>query len=414
LRLFLKTAERNIQRYLDLAIGDGGFGTEGDLYTNVSASLIIPFLHAYREVLGKDFISKSHAAWFLPNGVMRMVKQNNHVYVPPYGRHRIGAGGSLFANGLATLPEQFLAGVFWFFDHYFGFQGDGTFGVGKHTPHDAIYALVGYRENLERKNPAEVFGRILVDRQKGLFVFRNQWQNQDDFVSSIYLKRQPRVGGWSFPEVGSFRITGLGTNWAIAGPGDGKRESENLAVLPKAKAWETAQISSFFSKKDGSGIITLKMKDIVLPSREPPVRISSLRSFAVDYSGISGAPALFAIVDVFSGATSDQYFAEKNWIMHTEGKVTIEGQKFVIKNQSGASLKGIFVTPNQVEISYQKNEVGGAIIATGGDQFFVVMTVQKGDAPPLEIIGNSSLDARVDVGAQTIRFLNNRLVLAKF
>lgn len=414
LQLFLKTAERNIQRYLDLAIGDRGFGTEGDLYTSVSVSLMIPFLHAYREVLGEDLITESHAAWLLPNAVMRMVKQNNDVYIPAYGRHRAGAKGSLFANGLATLPEQFSPAVFWFFDDYFGLKGDRSFGVSEYSPHDAIYALVGYREEIERKNPAEVLGRILIDNQKGLYVFRNQWQNKDDFVSSIYLKQQPRVGGWSFPEVGSFKITGLGTNWAMAGIGDGKAENENIVNLPKAKPYETAQPLSFFSKEDGSGIITMKMNDIVIPKTEPPIGIASVRSFAVDYSGISGSPALFAIVDVFSGATSNEYFAEKNWIMHTEGKVTINGNKFTIKNEFGASLNGVFVTPNQVKISYQKSTVGGKIIATGGDEFFVVMTVQKGEAPPIKITGNYSLDSRVDVGKQTIHFINNRVVFDQF
>ena len=412
--LFLNTALRNIQRYLDLAIGDAGFGTEGDLYTRESAGSIIPFLHAYQEVLGQDLISESHAAWFLPNAVMRMVKQGDGVYIPPYGRHRVGAKGSLFAIGLATLPEQFLPAVFWFFDDYFGFPGNETFGVGKHTPHDAIYALVGYQEDTERKNPTEVLGKNLVDRQKGFYVFRNQWQSQDDFVSSIYLKQQPRVGGWSFPEVGSFRITGLGTNWAIAGIGDGKPESENIVNLPQAKPWETAQPISFFKSENGSGIITMKTKEISIPKSNPPLAISNLRSFAVDYSKSSGVPALFAIVDIFSGANSHQYFQAKNWTMHTEGQVTIEGRKFTIKNQSGETLQGIFVTPKEVKITVEKNKQGNTIIATGGDQFFVVMTIQKKNAPPIKITGDFNLDSRVDVGNQTIRFLNNRLVLEQF
>ncbi len=412
--LYLKTAQRNIQRYLALAIGERGFGTEGDSYTRDSMLLILPFLQAYRNVLGQDYVTGSSAEWILPHYVMRIVEQDGKIYLPPYGRHRYGPTGSFFALGLSTTSERFLPAVLWFFDRHFGWEGDRSFGIGQDTPHDAIYALVGYREDTPRQNPAAILDKVLVDEQKGFFVFRNQWQDEHDVVASIYLKRQPRVGGWSFPEVGSFRITGLGTNWAMAGPGDGKPESENIVHLAEAKAWETAQIVSSFFNQNGSGVITMKMNDIVVPKTEPPVRISSLRSFAVDYSGASGTPALFAVVDRFSGATSQEHLVNNNWIMHTTGNVTIEGRKFMIKNQSGATLQGIFVTPEEVNISYQKNEQGGKIIANGGEQFFVVMTIQKGKAPALKIYGNSSLDARVDVGGQTLRFINNRLVLEQF
>lgn len=67
-----------------------------------------------------------------------------------------------------------------------------------------------------------------------------------------------------------------------------------------------------------------------------------------------------------------------------------------------------------MKISSQKIEKITKIIAIGGDEFFVVMTIQKGTAPPITIQGNSSLDARVDVGNQTIRFFYNRLVLEQF
>lgn len=413
LQIFLKTAERKVERYLDLAVGDGGFNTEGDGYARESARMIFPFLHAYQQVLGKDLITESHAAQILPNAVMRMVKQNDQAYIPFYGRHRNAVDNSIFANGLYTTKEEYLPAVLWFFDNYFGVNGDGSFGVGKYSPHDAIYALMGYRDDIVRQNPAEIFTHNFVDQQKGLFVFRNQWQDENDFVTSIYLKLQAKLGGWSFPEVSSFKITGFGTNWATAGVRDGKQENENLVNLPNAQNWRTSEVLSFFQKEDGSGIVTFKLNDIIIPKTEPPIGIRALRSFAVDYSQKSGTPVLVAIADVFEGSTDNPYFAQKDWIMHTEGKVTIKNNQFTIDNGKGANLTGVFVTPNQVKITYEKTEIGGKITATGGNEFWVVMTIQKGESPPIKIRGKS-LDARVDVGKQTIRFINNRLVFEQF
>ncbi|MBE9129021.1 hypothetical protein IQ258_23440, partial [Coleofasciculus sp. LEGE 07081] len=225
----LKIAERNVKRYLTIGIGDRSFGSEGDHYTTEPWILsIIPFLQAYENVLGQDLVEGSNAAWFLPHYMMRMVGKSGEVSVPTYGRHRSSATGSLFAVGLGTVPERFLPGVMWFFNRHWGEDGDRSFGIG--LPHDAVFALAGYRDDVIPQNPVEVLNRVLVDEQKGFYAFRNRWQDENDFVASIYLKQDiPKGGHWSFPDAGSFRIWGLGGRWATAGEAsNGKQEDENV------------------------------------------------------------------------------------------------------------------------------------------------------------------------------------------
>ena len=406
----LKIAERNIKRYLTIGIGEHGFGTEGDHYTTEPWVLtVIPFIQAYRNVVGEDLVQGSSAEWFLPHYVMRMVGTDGQLSVPAYGRHRSGPDGSLFAVGLGIVPEQFLPGVMWFFNRHFGWGGDKSFGIQDYGPYQAAFALMGYRDDIAPKNPAKIFGRVLVDKQKGFFVFRNQWQDSDDFVASIYLKRQPLKGSWSFPDAGSFRIWGLGGHWATAGPSKVERENENIIIMPHTRAWNAAQPTFFQSFWDGSGVVSMRMDNIVKKKSNPTVAIASLRSFAVDYSGASGAPGLFVVVDKFTGAVDDEQFQDKTWVMHTKGDVSIEGQIFTIRSQEGATMQGTFVTPTGVQISYQPGEDGGTILATGGDQYFVVMTVQKGKAPDVKISG-TGLDAKVQVGGRTIAFRKDRIV----
>jgi hypothetical protein len=52
-------------------------------------------------------------------------------------------------------------------------------------------------------------------------------------------------------------------------------------------------------------------------------------------------------------------------------------------------------------------------LATGGNDFFVIMTVQQGQAPPVTISGRG-LDAMVRVGKQTVHFGSDRIFLGVF
>ncbi len=409
-RRLLKIAERNVKRYLTIGIGEHGFGSEGDHYTTEPWILtIIPFLQAYKNVMGKDLSQGSSAEWFLPHYIMRIVGKHGKLSLPTYGRHHSGPASSLFAVGLSSVLERFLPGVVWFFNYHLGWDGDRSFGI--ELPHEAAFALVGYRDNVAPINPADVFGRVLVDEQKGFYLFRNQWQDERDFVATIYLKRQPLGGSWSFPEAGSFRIWGLGGHWANALATDGKRQDENVVVVPNTSASADAQPTFFQAELNGSGVVSMRMNN-VYRDQNTAVGIRSLRSFAVDYSGASGAPGLFVVVDNFMGESRQADLGDRTWVMHSESEVNVEGKSFTIQAPSGATMKGTFVTPDGVQISFQKGKSGGTILATGGAQFFVVMTVQYGKAPEVEISGTGK-DTKVKVGGQSISFTQDRIVLAK-
>jgi hypothetical protein len=393
---YLPIAERNIKRYLNIALGDRAFGTEGDLYTRESIYAILPFIQAQKNVLGRDFVTGSSAEWILPHYAMRMVEKDGELYASSYGRHRIAPDGSLFALGLNIVPEKFLPGIIWMFDRYLTWNGDRSFGVEELLPHTAIYALTGYRHDIEAKNPAEVFGNTLIDEQKEFYVFRDRWQDKNDFVASIYLKRELLSASWSFPDLGSFRIWGLGQEWAKAGVSDGKRESENVVVFPDRESRGGELIYSQTSF-DGSGIVSLTYKNW-------------LRSFAIDYSASSGAPGLFVLVDEFIPQNNINDYKVKTWTMHTEGKVKVKGQTFTIFSPSGATMQGTVITPKGAAIAVKSSQAGNTIRITGIKQFFIVMTVQQGNAPKVNISGND-LDAKVTVGKQTISYQEGKIVL---
>nr|MDJ0510119.1 hypothetical protein [Crocosphaera sp.] len=256
---YMRIAERNIKRYLTTAIGDRGFGSEGDHYTTEPLILtVFPFLKAYSNVIGKDLVVGSSAQWILPHYIMRIIDDDNQLNINPYGRHRYYAGDALFSVGLVTVNQEFLPAISSIFEQYLGLEGDRSFGI--HSPYQAPFVLAYYNHNksVKSENPISLFSKTLIDQQKGFYNFRNQWKNKDDFVANIYLKRQLIRGTWHFPDVGSFRIFGLGENWAKAGESQAKWDQENVVVLPKSSPWKTSKPFFFVSNPDGSGIISLQ------------------------------------------------------------------------------------------------------------------------------------------------------------
>lgn len=109
--------------------------------------------------------------------------------------------------------------------------------------------------------------------------------------------------------------------------------------------------------------------------------IRGMRSIGVDYSGRSGATCLLAIVDRIEGGKS------KLWMWHVEG------------GTAEKKTKGL--QPDGVDVL--------ARTKTDGDAFFVVVTLHKGDPPPVKVEG-PGLDARVTVGRQKVRFDGTKIV----
>ncbi|ACK64423.1 conserved hypothetical protein [Rippkaea orientalis PCC 8801] len=394
-RQWLTIAQRNMTRYLATGIGDRAFGSEGDHYSTEPWILtVFPFIQAYRNVEGKDFLqgnressSWGNAAWMLPHYLTRIIPKNQQYPILAYGRHRNYGGGALFAMGLNNVPKAFLPGVLWGFNRYWGLEGDRSFGI--NNPLTGIFAFVGYPDGIIPQNPASIFSRVLVDETKGFYVFRNQWQDKNDFVASIYGKRQFLPKSWSFPDAGSFRIAGLGGQWAIAGMGNGKRDSENV-IVTKIDENPTTEPIFCQSHPDGSGSVTFQGDNW-------------LRAFAVDYSGKSGSPGLFVVVDQFQGVNQ-----QRTWTMHTQGKVTLNQSTFTIEADNGATLQGTFITPQNVQLSYQPDTQ--TIEATGDNEFFVIMTVQKGIIPKLKRIGQG-LNTNITINKQLITFNNKQLTI---
>jgi hypothetical protein len=188
--------------------------------------------------------------------------------------------------------------------------------------------------------------------------------------------------------------------------------------------------------------------------------IRGFRAMGVDYSGKSGAPCLLVLVDSIKGGGG------KLWTWQIESKtengppttrvntddIVFDGKQFKYKvgqllktdmrrieddpmfrqagnaftlKQGEATLTATFVTPAAVKmalaerVEYRQGFKSGvtrnsskAVFAEGGDDFFVIVTLQRGAAPAVSVTGEG-LAGKVKVGGQTVSFAGQRVVFGR-
>jgi hypothetical protein len=186
--------------------------------------------------------------------------------------------------------------------------------------------------------------------------------------------------------------------------------------------------------------------------------IRAKRAFAADYSGRCGAPGLFVVVDQIKdpnglqktwrmhlkqpqpkGGVYSDHRVENNWYnvdpipkrsTWIDGvSVQRQGNRFLCtQERTDATLAVTFIPAKglvaehedyvQSIESYDRKQFHGfnkiirnAIMATGSDEYFVVMTLQRGKAPEVRWAGEG-LGAIVTVGGQTVRFDGEKIVLS--
>ena len=188
----------------------------------------------------------------------------------------------------------------------------------------------------------------------------------------------------------------------------------NASLGPKPTFWSATD--------DGKAILSLDMSPVYMKSLErgetvgtgqkkanfPRVGtfadagIRANRYVALDLSGASGVPVLFVVVDQTKGARD---FTWNLKLAKESGAGKVEGNAVTVGDPAGANLKCTFVAPKTPILT-------GAIKATGGDDYFAVITVQNGAAPVVKVEGEG-LSAKVTVGTQTVTFDGARIVLGK-
>jgi len=205
--------------------GDYGFYAEGHGPSHVSSDTgFVPMLQAWRNSLGKDFITpRPNAQWISLRWVMETVPINGR---PMYlNRQKAGASygddnftrggwshGGQFAQGFGTVEPKYVPAMLWTYQQVIepaeiaGYWPPRNMSIPQHgwlkqgdrsydslvQPWHAVLSFVNWPVGPQPANPATVLPHAIFDSNKGYTVFRNRWQDGDDIVITSLLGYGPR------------------------------------------------------------------------------------------------------------------------------------------------------------------------------------------------------------------------------
>jgi len=458
-------ARAHMYRSHRILMGDGGFQSEGEVYTH-TADTPLRFAVACRNAFGQTLSPHPDVTHF----PTRYVAQG--VLFPNYkqGKPRLvaqsfngGGGGGARARhfipvGFPIIADEHKPGVLWVWNKMKGVEEGKPETLANLVSDtkllDVIYTFVNYPLDMKPVHPDKSLPKTWRAKTKGLYIFRNAYQGADDIVLQVYAAELKTMGN-SAPDAGGLRLMGFGHAWTHTG--GGKHDSvmpNNLPVVTRKGESIVGdrgpgRVTAWHGEEDGSGSVSINLDVVYNPTKgrkvdghdrggvwplelPPKGEVSGLRAVAADYSGKCGAPALFVVVDKIEGE------ATRNWVWpmpgtkHTDVRLE-SGKNTLTMYQRNASLHFTFVTPADAAVQApgmlelvesdkrkktrkktgrrgggRKEKESEAVsvdaMASSPDHFFVIMTMQRGSPPEVVVEAGEGLDAVVRVGGRRIRF----------
>ena len=334
--------EQMLAQILCQGFGDGGWYAEGYHPSRVSANCgMHEFVTALRNAAGRDYmIARPNFQWITLRWIMEVIPDAGGKPIFPSrgvygGEYLTGEGSSHsgeIAYGFGGIEPKHRGALLWVYQNFIH-PHRGNYGANTY-PHRAVNAFVNWPTDVKPVNPADVMEKTVVDTIHGYFACRNRWKDADDIVITHLL----HIGPWGYHRVkdgGHIRLWGLGVraSW----------KTEFREAMP----------TFYKADKDGSIILSAS-------------KAGEISALAVDFSGVSGAPAVLVGVGPAFNKTSLSRGEAKN----------------------GAAAKAVSVK--------------------AGSRTFHIVTLQKGAPPKVASAGDA-----VKVGKQTFNFDGKRISKGK-
>lgn len=255
-------------------------------------------------------------------------------------------GEGTYGHAFWYLPAELKPGYAWMYDRMRGANGDRSY-----DNHRAgtIYSIL-FHPGGTPQNPMTIpeWRALFKDTTgNGHQIFRNRYQDQDDIVAALNLRLRTAGGHWG-PDGQSFRISGMGSPFAVGGgrysSGNPYHRLQNTLYAINPGTTSPTTVSSAVStvlttsstpvfNADGSGAIVSRATTTTLNVK------NHTRRWLADFGTTSGASGVFVSAD-----TSDD---GKWWQYCTvDGVCTIatSGNTFTVTGPRG-SLRATVVYP---------------------------------------------------------------------
>lgn len=417
---WVEHARRRVEAWLQIANGEYAFNAEGEAYNQHAFRCVLPLAHLYQNTTGLPLSPSVNQGQLLLGYAARTIFREDSASLHTNTNGGGPLGVDSWARGFATVPDKFRPAVLWAWDRTQALADAGKLGgpwltVDKLDPLSAAFMFVNYPVDGKPAAPGAVVPHVIADTHKGAYVFRNCWHDADD-VAATFLAVKTVGGARNTNGAGTFQISGLGCDWVARSAEVPDAKGANRVHLPGVmpKGSVDGDVIHLLPQKDGSGEICVRL-DEAYPGRK------ATRWFTADYSGRSGATALFAVADRIERGKGDAM-----WQLVTDQSVpvSINGNRVTLKAAGGATFCVTVVNPARAKIEAIPDEhkfeaqyldvhrnatfKRTVIRVTGGDSFLVLMTLQRGEAPMVKV-GASGEPTVLSVGHQKVRFDGRRL-----
>ncbi len=329
-----KKAYGQLVRHLNANLGDNGWNPEGIGYTQYPWQFTGPFaIAAFRAGLGdlrKEVPKAENTLWTTYAGTVAIPRPDGMgLHADLSDDHPTWRGDGTAGLAFWYSPTAQQPAIKWMYDYLVGPNGDKSFDV---SNHGGLYSLLLYPDQLKPINPAQVASASLnyTDASHGIAIFRNRYQDENDIVALVNAhSRQPR-GCHGGPDTNTFRIMGLGSCWAVgsgrtADPGGQTNLFPGEPKLPeRGRVMGLGSLKSAKFDPNGGGLAVVTGSCMGVEEQK--------RIFAADYSGSSGAAAVFVISDTSSNG--------KLWRWNTPefNLITPNSDGFTLTGPTGSTL----------------------------------------------------------------------------
>lgn len=398
-----------------------GWPHEGSFYKRMTFnSGMCHMIQAYRSAFGGDLMAGWWGHWVVLGEWMQQPPADPVVAPEDLGNDQ---SAGMWPLMFSTVPDSMKAGARWQFDHAFGLEGNRTFGL--HWAYHAGYLLMGYPFEVAPRHPSESMPWIAPDPTGGHWIFRKPWKGAQDTLIVLH-PRFSNPGGthWTVGKSWDMQLFALGKQWvgdrqmAAGSQGQG-------AALPTTSDKEafnidlSARCTDWMSTPEGKATLSFDMSPIYLQAAAkgtpagPTVKrtragtfidhgIKASRHVALDLSGDCGAPVLMAFLDKSQGAKD---FTWNLRLARDAGAAKVDGNTITVGDPAGANMKVTFIAPKAPALTDR-------ITATGGEEYFAIITVQNGAAPAVKVDGEG-LAAKATVGGVTVSLSGEKIELKK-
>ncbi|MCC5850154.1 MAG: hypothetical protein JJU29_18875 [Verrucomicrobia bacterium] len=287
---YLEIILANARLQVEEGFSPSGWHSEGThpgripLYTGFSE-----FIQVARTALGLDYTTHSRTVQMMGmRWAYEIFGERGQVRVPhhgDYGDDRLITGspmlsqGGIFSKGMGMVTPEQRRALLWVYNTFAEHENfPRPYDVGAY-PHRAIYAFLNWPIGEEPLNPAEVLPKVIDDTEKGYFLFRNRWQDNDDILVTVILGNASKRG-FKHVSGGPTHVWGLGMRTRFSG-------------------FRNSALVSFQGYEDGSGVLVTHNG-------------GNHTGMAVDFSRHSGAEAVIVKVGERAGTGTDEVQGPNN------------------------------------------------------------------------------------------------------